>query len=253
MNVIGVVSMKGGVGKTTTTANLAAALATRLGLGRVMVVDLDPQNALAWHFGIDASDTAGICRRAFDPSGGLGMITGKGGLRCVPYGAATEQERQAFEALLHEEPGWMAAQLERSCLSEGSVVLIDTPPGHSVYLRQVFDCADIIIPVLLADPASYATVSEMETSLQALSARRPGVQSVYLVNEVDEAQPLHRDVVEVLRNELGARLAPVQVHFDEAVSEALAFQQPVLEYDPHGQASHEMDRLASFIIGNANQ
>ena len=41
MSVIGVVSMKGGVGKTSTTANLATAMATRLGPERVCVVNLD--------------------------------------------------------------------------------------------------------------------------------------------------------------------------------------------------------------------
>jgi MinD-like ATPase involved in chromosome partitioning or flagellar assembly len=40
---------------------------------------------------------------------------------------------------------------------------------------------------------------------------------------------------------------------DESVREALAFQQPVLAYDPHGQASHDMARLADFLIDVLNQ
>ena len=54
---------KGGVGKTSTTANLASALATLLGPDRVSVVDLDPQNALHWHFGINDKG-AGVCKQA---------------------------------------------------------------------------------------------------------------------------------------------------------------------------------------------
>lgn len=46
MSIVGIVSMKGGVGKTSITANLAAAMRTRLGPDRVAVLDLDPQDAL---------------------------------------------------------------------------------------------------------------------------------------------------------------------------------------------------------------
>ena len=59
MKVISVVSAKGGVGKTTLTANLATAL-HRLGVPTVLVVDLDPQNALGLHFGADPGALAGV-------------------------------------------------------------------------------------------------------------------------------------------------------------------------------------------------
>ena len=52
MNVIAIVSAKGGVGKTTLTANLATAL-DRLGVATLLLADLDPQNALGLHFGVD--------------------------------------------------------------------------------------------------------------------------------------------------------------------------------------------------------
>jgi cellulose biosynthesis protein BcsQ len=64
MSVIGVVSMKGGVGKTSLTANLAAAMASVLGPNRVSVVDLDPQNALHLHCGVDDTNSPGECQLA---------------------------------------------------------------------------------------------------------------------------------------------------------------------------------------------
>ena len=77
--------------------------------------------------------------------------------------------------------------------------------------------------------------------------------SAYVVNQVDRRRTLNRDVVDLLQNYLGDRLLPIGIHADSAVGEALAFQQPVLVYDPHGQASHDFDRLASWVIEALNQ
>lgn len=254
MSVVGIVSMKGGAGKTSTTANLASALAERLGPNRVTSLDLDPQDALHWHFGLDADAVPGVC--ALSLHGAAWTPARRGApldVACLPYGAATEPEREAFEDLLAREPDWIGRQIDESGLSHNAVVLIDTPPGPSVYLRQVFACADLILIVLLSDAGSYATIPAMESWLDELALQGEIPPTAYLLNQVDTGEPLSRDVVEMLRAHLGERLAPVRIHRDEAVSEALAFQQPVLVYDPHCQASHDLSRLASWVIDVLNR
>jgi cellulose synthase operon protein YhjQ len=254
MSVIGVVSMKGGVGKTSTTANLAAAIAGRLGPGRVSVVDLDPQNGLRWHFGLDGADVEGVCEQSLhgiDWHGGASIS--EFGVACLPYGGASEKDREAFETLLADQPDWVGACLKRAGLCDDAVVLIDTPPGPSVYLKQVFACADLVFIVLLADAGSYATIPAMESWLDDKLVAQPPLGSLYVLNQVDSREPLNRDVAELLHQKLGARLSPIRIHYDEAVSEALAFQQPVLVYDPHGQASHDLARLAAWAIETLNR
>lgn len=254
MSVVGVVSMKGGVGKTSVTANLAAALSTKLGPHRVSVVDLDPQNALHWHFGLEDPDADGVCRKSLEGASWNQIATGtKFDVLCLPFGDANEREREAFEALLAEQPHWVGEQIREVGLDADKVVLIDTPPGASVYLRQVFACADLVLIVLLADAGSYATIPAMETWLGEMSTTYPHAQSAYILNQVDRGDPFNRDVADVLQERLGARLAPIGVHGDEAVSEALAFQQPVLAFDPYGQASHDFARLAAWMIATLNR
>lgn len=254
MSIIGVVSMKGGVGKTSITANLAAALASKLGAGRVSVIDLDPQNGLHWHFGLNVQDEKGVCElssrsihlsrpdlfSAFD-------------VACLPYGLGSEPDREAFEEMLAQEPEWLGDQIHRSGIGRDAVVLIDTPPGDSVYLKQVAACADLLLIVVLADAGSYATIPAMQTRLDELSKRYPHLVSAYVLNQVDQNESLSRDVADSLRRHLGAQLVPFGIHSDSAVSEALAFQQPVLSYDPHGQASHDLSRLASWVIDKLNE
>lgn len=254
MSVIGIVSMKGGVGKTSTTANLAAAIASKLGPGRVSVVDLDPQNALRWHFGLDPADASGVCEQSLHGGDWRYIATVSDfGVACLPYGDVSEKHRETFETLLSDEPDWVGRCLKQAGLDDDAVVLIDTPPGPSVYLKQVFACADLVLILLLADAGSYATIPAMESWLDGPLVSRPPLGSLYVLNQVDSREPLNRDVAELLHQKLGARLVNVRVHYDEAVSEALAFQQPVLVYDPHGQASHDLARLAALAITTLNQ
>jgi cellulose synthase operon protein YhjQ len=249
MSVVAVVSMKGGVGKTSTTANLAAAMALKLGENRVLALDLDPQNALQWHFGSDASRREGVCSQSLQRGDWREVaFTNPFGVICLPYGVVSEQEREAFESLLAAEPAWLEGELERAGLSDDHVVLIDMPPGPSVYLNQGFACADLVLIVLLADAGSYSTIVAMEAWIDEISLQRPGLQSLYLLNQVDEAAPLNRDMGEILRQRLGQRLLPIWIHQDEAVSEALAFLQPVLSYDPGCQATDDFHRLAAGLL-----
>src|ERR1700760_5161153 len=107
MKVITVVSAKGGVGKTTLAANLASVLAARS--RRVIVLDLDPQNALRLHFGIPLDSIDGISRAtlAGDPWQTV-MFDGVDGVTVLPYGAVLEDDRRRFEAHIDQEPRWLA-------------------------------------------------------------------------------------------------------------------------------------------------
>lgn len=239
--------MKGGVGKTSSTANLAAALAQANPGAPVYCLDLDPQNSLHLHFGVDTGDANGVCRQSLAGHNWRDITSSSHhGVNCLPYGPFSEPQRQSFEALLDQQPGFIGEQLRAAGLQDG-ITLIDTPPGPTVYLRQAFACADLVLIVLLADAASFLTIPSMETWLQEMAQLHPDLPSIYILNQIDSASNLRRDVADILRHNLGERLAPVGIHSDEAVGEALAFQQPVLQYDPHCQATIDFQRLAAWL------
>jgi cellulose synthase operon protein YhjQ len=247
LTILAVISMKGGVGKTSTTANLAAAIAQISGNNSVFALDLDPQNSLHLHFGIDT--TEGVCRQSLKNAHWHEVAhPSQFGVTCLPYGIVHEPERQAFETLLEQHPSWVGEQLALAGYSDG-VVLIDTPPGPTVYLRQTFACADIILIVVQADAASFLTIPAMESWLHEMAPMRPDLAQriFYLPNQIDSNSPLRRDVMAILQQNLGQRLAPLGIHTDEAVGEALAFQQPVLQYDRYCQATHDFQHLANWL------
>ncbi len=249
MIVISVVSMKGGVGKTSVTANLAAGLVRKLGCGLVGVLDLDPQNSLSFHFGLGGAGKRGVSQQSLLCADWREVVcSSEFGVDCLPYGDASELEREAFESLLAGQSDWVESQLIRAGFDQKRMVLIDTPPGSSVYLQQAFNCADVVLIVVLADAGSYVTIPAMESWINENPVQHPALLTAYVLNQIDATNTLSLDVMEVLRQQMGARVMAGGIHRDEAVAEALAFQQPVTNYDPHSQASNDIRRIVEQLM-----
>ena len=248
MKVIAVVSAKGGVGKTTLTANLATALQHQ-GVATVCVLDTDAQNALALHFGGDPQAIAGVSRATLAGQDWASVcVRGASGVFVLPYGLVNEADRVAFERHLDAHPGWVAQQLHNLHLPADAVVLIDTPPGPSVYMQQALTAAHAVVVVSLPDAASYAALALMQRLVQAYCVPRPDfVAAFYVLNQVNGARQLSKDITRVMQDSLGEQLLGV-IHEDEAVREALAYDRSVLEYDPHGQAADDLRRCAGALV-----
>jgi cellulose biosynthesis protein BcsQ len=70
---------------------------------------------------------------------------------------------------------------------------------------------------------------------------------LYLLNQFDASLPLHVDVREILRQQLGNRLLPFVVRRSSAVSEALAEGMTVIDYAPDSSAAEEFLHLAGWL------
>ncbi len=245
MNIIGVVSMKGGVGKTTLTANLAAAFGRRG--HRVAVIDVDPQNGLAWHFTDDNRDLPGIIQSALAGNGiGDGWAIPGTEIRIFPYGRSDESQRLEFEELLRYRPYGLRDRVAR-LRKQFDIVLVDSPPGHSVYLQQVLQCAEHLLAVLLPDLASLTTVNDMEEVVAKTQAVRPELRCHYLINQFEAGDPLAADILNMLVTRFGSRLLPMMIHRDESVPEALAVHRVVRSYAPNSQAGRDLDLLTTRL------
>lgn len=248
MKVVTVVSAKGGVGKTTIAANLASLLATRG--RRVIALDLDPQNALRLHFGIPLDTIDGISRATLggDPWQSV-MFDGVDGVTVLPYGAVIEEDRRRFEAHVDRDPQWLAQSLEGLALAASDIVIVDTPPGSSVYTRTALCAANFALNVVLADAASYAAIPQMERMIEAYAAPRANFAGVgYVVNQVDQSRQLTKDVLKVLRNMLGNKMFSGVIHADEGVSEALACDTTLIHYDSLSQAAADLRTCGDWLM-----
>ncbi|WP_428309313.1 cellulose biosynthesis protein BcsQ [Hydrocarboniphaga sp.] len=246
--VVAVVSPKGGVGKTTVVANLAMALTDRR--QSVLALDLDPQNALRLHLKMPVADSRGLAVQCLQQASlDHAEFLSPYGMRLLPYGSLAEDDRREFERMLDRDPQWLRRQLDAVPIAPGTITLIDTPPGGSVYLQQALLAADLALMVLLPDAASFVTIASMERWLaDYCRSRSEFAGSYYVVNRMNAARPLCRDVLGAMQRELGYRLTPTVLRFDAMVEEAMASQAPVSRYAPDSLAAQDAAALADWLL-----
>lgn len=246
MQTIAMISAKGGVGKTTVTANLASVLAAR-GL-RVLVIDLDPQNALRFHLGLDPDEIAGLSREGIST---MSLFDSPFGIKFIPFGRVDDTELVELEAALKQHKGWMANALAQLPPDAFDFVLLDTPPGPSVYLQQALHAADRALVVVLADAASFATVPHILSLTKDYTATNPHFQDAHiLINQMPTQGRLGQGIRSALFAQYAEKVIPVSIHRDAHVPHALAFERPVLQYEPGCRASLDMQYLADWVLGS---
>ncbi len=246
MKTIAVVSLKGGVGKTTTAANLGAALARRE-RDDVLLLDLDPRNQLGIHIGLGA-DAAGWAQASLRGVSWTRVLQRSlDGLACVPFGVHADGLYGELDALLVRRPELVSDGLAELALPAQQLVVLDTPPWPSPFFDRALALADLVIVTLLADAASFATLPALRSLLRRREAQRSGARAVCLFNGVDGTR-LCRDVRTLVAAQPELPLVRVAIHRDAAVPEALAQARPVLSAAPSSQAADDFTRLADCVV-----
>lgn len=242
MKVICFASPKGGVGKTTLTANLAFAL-QRLGL-KVTVIDFDLQNSLRLHFGMALDDRRGFVADGLQQYDWRQLaIQTRSGVRLLPYGEVSDAQRERFESILANDPDFLAQQLTRLYDGPDSVLLVDTAPGPTPALKALtLSMRPIQVAVLAADSASLALLPSIENG-RFFGTNRP---SYYVLNMCNMRSVLSRDIFMMLKKRLGDSLLGA-VHRDEAIPEAHALQCSVFQHANSSAAAEDLEHIASRL------
>lgn len=249
MQIIAFISGKGGVGKTTLTANIAVALAQHK--KRVLLIDLDPQNALRLHLGMDPDDIAGLVREGIAPGS---LFDSPFDVKFIPFGRVCESDLLAFETELKRNPRWVADGVETLSADSFDFVLLDTPPGPTIYLQQALRAAHRALVVVLADAASYATIPKMTSLLRQYTDGRSDFAGMhFLINQMPTAGKLGHQVRTALFADHARTMVPVAIHKDNQVSQALAFERPVLKFEPSCKASLDIQYVANWLLDSVEQ
>ena len=230
--VLAVFSLAGGVGKTSLVATLGRTLSARG--ERVLLVDTSTYGLLPFFFG--ARDQRPGVLRTFTPPGNSGD-------------APIQMLTLDTEALGPESPSQDALSQEISRNSHNaSRILVDLATASPAVTRRVLRLGPTVLVPLMPDMSSVVSVSSIDAFFQhSAGAAGQAVLPFYVLNQFDPSLPLHLDVREVLREQLGERLLAFSLRRTPAVSEALAEGMTVVDYAPNSTVAEDFGALAGWV------
>ncbi|HMF64026.1 MAG TPA: cellulose synthase operon protein YhjQ/BcsQ [Edaphobacter sp.] len=230
--VLAVFSLAGGVGKTSLVATVGRSLSS---LGeKVLLTDTTSHGLLPFYFG--ASELRqGIVRTFSPPSGSTDAP-----IYLVNYEIDQKIGDEAAQELLVEEILNSSRGTHR--------IMLDLTASSVWVVRLMARMNPTILVPVAPDMNSVISLQAVERFFHGVidGDGRP-VQPYYLLNQFDASLPLHLDVREVLRRQLGDRLLPFVIRRAPAVSEALAEGMTVVDYAPESSISEDYLNVATWL------
>jgi chromosome partitioning protein len=247
--VLAVVNQKGGVGKTTTTVNLAAALA-QAGK-RVLLVDLDPQGNATMGSGVDKRTVA---RTVYHALLGLGELAGirtraeRGGYDLVP----ANRDLAGAEVELVELPARetrLKSALE-PIAADYDYILIDCPPSLSLLTVNALAAAQRVLIPMQCEYYALEGLSDLVGTVKRVRANlNPGLDIAGLLRTMyDPRNTLSQQVSRELEAHFGDKVFRTLVPRNVRLAEAPSYGVPAVVWDASSKGAQAYIALATEVL-----
>ncbi|MBL8750174.1 MAG: ParA family protein [Planctomycetes bacterium] len=251
MKRIAVINQKGGVGKTTTTVNLGAALAHKG--NRVLLLDMDPQANLTVH--VDKrpdleSNTLTSLLVEDTPLKDLVQATGQPNLFVVPSDTSLAGVEQVLANRIGRETILREALEAFPDAPDFDYVLFDCPPSLGVLSANALVAADFVVIPMQAEYLSLQGMAKLLEVIQLVQKRlNPAVKiACVLPCMVDARTNLSTEVLREIDAHFGSILTKTRIRNNVKLAEAPSFGRTIFEHAPDSNGARDYEAFCNEFL-----
>ncbi|MCG7628289.1 AAA family ATPase [Epibacterium sp. MM17-32] len=252
--IVAIANQKGGVGKTTTAINLAAAMVEE-GM-RVLLVDLDPQGNASTGLGVEADERDHTTYDLLVEEAELSQCIRETDLEDLCIIPATVDLSSAdIELFSNEKRSFLLHDaLRQPAMAEydWDYILIDCPPSLNLLTVNAMVAAHSVLIPLQSEFFALEGLSQLMLTIREVrQAANPNLRIEGVVLTMyDRRNNLSQQVEQDARDNLGDLVFRTKIPRNVRVSEAPSYAMPVLNYDAGSLGAKAYRQLAGEIIGN---
>ena len=249
--VIALANQKGGVAKTTTTLNLAAAF-EETG-HRALCVDMDPQGNLTMSQGIDPDSLEKSMYDVLVNRTPISETIVSCEIDVAPSSIDLAGAEIAMSTMIGRERALEKALDE--IRDRYDFVLIDTPPSLGLLTINALTASDKVIVPVQCEYLSMRGLIQLQNTLSMVRDNlNPNVEIEGILPTLVDSRTVHaKEALEILEENFGDRVFASRIKKTVRFAEAPVRGMSVLKYEPDGKAAYAYRQLAKEVLGNGKR
>jgi chromosome partitioning protein len=249
--VIALANQKGGVAKTTTTLNLAAAF-EETG-HRALCVDMDPQGNLSMSQGIDPDSLEKSMYDVLVNRTPISETIVSREVDVAPSSIDLAGAEIAMSTMIGRERALEKALDE--IRDRYDFVLVDTPPSLGLLTINALTASDKVIVPVQCEYLSMRGLIQLQNTLSMVRDNlNPDVEIEGILPTLVDSRTVHaKEALEILEENFGDRVFASRIKKTVRFAEAPVRGMSVLKYEPDGKAAYAYRQLAKEVLGNGKR